>query len=253
MSTARRTLRILAVQENRVNQRLLVQLLKKEGHQITLVEDGQAAVTLSAEQRFSIILMDLQMPKLNGTAATRQIRKRETGTGEHVPIVALTAHAMKGDREKCLAAGMDCFIANPLHKQELLDVLEEFASSKEITPERGQPNSPPVLDAEVALRQTGGNEQSRRELCRIFLIESPALLRELSNSLQENKMDDVRLIAQKLRALADTIGATRACAAAATEQSARAHQDQSVEIHGRALEREIAFLRNAAAEFLCTI
>jgi len=119
----KRKLHLLAAEDNRVNQRLLVRLLEKEGHWVTLVEDGYGAVTESGIRKFSAILMDIQMPNMDGLEATRRIRARENTTGEHVPIIALTAHAMKGDRERCLAAGMDMYIAKPLHKQDLLDAL----------------------------------------------------------------------------------------------------------------------------------
>ncbi len=119
-------LRLLAAEDNRVNQRLLVRLLEKAGHEVSVVEDGEAAVDLSGKHRFDAILMDVQMPKMDGLEAARQIRIREQETGGHVPIIALTAHAMKGDREKCLGAGMDMYIAKPLDKQELFAALSKF-------------------------------------------------------------------------------------------------------------------------------
>jgi two-component system sensor histidine kinase/response regulator len=119
-------LRILAAEDNRVNQRLLVRLLEKEGHAVTIVEDGEAAVAISEKQQFDIILMDVQMPNLDGLEATRCIRRRELTTGKHVPILALTAHAMKGDRERCLDAGMDAYVAKPVQKQELLHIMYQY-------------------------------------------------------------------------------------------------------------------------------
>ena len=90
------------------------------------MEDGEAAVALNDQQEFDIILMDVQMPKLDGLEATRCIRKRELATGKHVPILALTAHAMKGDRERCLQAGMDAYVAKPVQKQELLHIMYQY-------------------------------------------------------------------------------------------------------------------------------
>jgi CheY-like chemotaxis protein len=107
-----------------MNQRLLVRLLEKEGHAVTIVEDGESAVELSRERKFDGILMDVQMPKMDGLHATCLIRAREQATGGHIPIIALTAHAMKGDRERCMKAGMDRYIAKPIDKQELLRALE---------------------------------------------------------------------------------------------------------------------------------
>jgi signal transduction histidine kinase/CheY-like chemotaxis protein len=133
-------LRILAAEDNRVNQRLLVRLLEKEGHAVTIVEDGEAAVVISEKQQFDIILMDVQMPNLDGLEATRCIRRRELTTGKHVPILALTAHAMKGDRERCLDAGMDAYVAKPVQKQELLHIMYQY-----IAPDAGEPAALPGI------------------------------------------------------------------------------------------------------------
>jgi signal transduction histidine kinase/CheY-like chemotaxis protein len=137
----RRTgLRILAAEDNRVNQRLLVRLLEKEGHAVTIVEDGEAAVAISAKQAFDLILMDVQMPNLDGLEAARCIRSRELATGKHMPIIALTAHAMKGDRERCLEAGMDAYVAKPVQKQELLHIMYQY-----IAPALGDPAASPSI------------------------------------------------------------------------------------------------------------
>ena len=137
----RRTgLRILAAEDNRVNQRLLVRLLEKEGHSVTIVEDGEAAVAISAKQAFDLILMDVQMPNLDGLEAARCIRSRELATGKHMPIIALTAHAMKGDRERCLEAGMDAYVAKPVQKQELLHIMYQY-----IAPALGDPAASPGI------------------------------------------------------------------------------------------------------------
>jgi CheY-like chemotaxis protein/anti-sigma regulatory factor (Ser/Thr protein kinase) len=137
----RRTgLRILAAEDNRVNQRLLVRLLEKEGHAVTIVEDGEAAVAISAKQALDLILMDVQMPNLDGLEAARCIRSRELATGKHMPIIALTAHAMKGDRERCLEAGMDAYVAKPVQKQELLHIMYQY-----IAPALGDPAASPGI------------------------------------------------------------------------------------------------------------
>ncbi len=126
----RRKLRFLAAEDNLVNQRLIARLLESAGHSVTVVGDGLAAVNASQQNRYDAILMDVQMPIMDGHEATRQIRHLEQTTGAHVPIIAMTAHAMKGDREKCLEAGMDDYIAKPLHKQELLQAIYEQTARK---------------------------------------------------------------------------------------------------------------------------
>lgn len=126
-----RTLRILLAEDNVVNQHLAVRLLTKWGHDVTVCGNGREAVDAVANQTFDVVLMDVQMPVLDGLAATREIRQREQDTGRHVPIIALTAHAMKSDRELCLAAGMDAFVSKPIRPDELTVVLANIAGGEE--------------------------------------------------------------------------------------------------------------------------
>jgi CheY-like chemotaxis protein len=156
----KRKLRVLSAEDNRVNQRLLLGLLTREGHLVTMVEDGEAAVAASGEQKFNAILMDIQMPRLDGLEATRRIRMREQGTGEHIPIIALTAFAVDGDREKCLQAGMDFFIAKPLHKHDLLGALERFSLSEDLVEEFH-----PADESETAHPPAANNNTDFPDLC----------------------------------------------------------------------------------------
>ena len=119
VTPAERTLKILVAEDNVVNQRLAMRILEKAGHQVTLANNGQEAVDRVFQEPFDLVLMDVQMPVMDGLEATRVIRQRETETGLHTPIVAMTAHALKGDREKCLAAGMDGYVSKPIHMPEL--------------------------------------------------------------------------------------------------------------------------------------
>ncbi|MDB4557759.1 PAS domain-containing protein [bacterium] len=107
-------LKILLAEDNVINQRLAVGVLEKHGHQVTTVKDGREAVAISLQQEFDVLLMDIQMPIMDGIDATRTIRNRESKTGRRLPIIAMTAHAMKGDREKCLSVGMDEYVAKPI-------------------------------------------------------------------------------------------------------------------------------------------
>jgi signal transduction histidine kinase/CheY-like chemotaxis protein len=119
----RRTLRILVAEDNKVNQRLVLRLLEKAGHSAELANNGREAVAMLDQGVFDVVLMDLQMPELGGIEATAVIREHEKRTGARVPIYALTAHAMKGDRERCLAAGMDGYLSKPIQSQELYKLL----------------------------------------------------------------------------------------------------------------------------------
>jgi len=119
-----RSLRVLLAEDNPVNQKLAVRLLEKQGHTIAVAADGKAAVEMVEHQPFDVVLMDVQMPEMDGFEATAAIREHEKASGHHIPIIAMTAHALKGDRERCLAAGMDGYISKPFKVEELLANLE---------------------------------------------------------------------------------------------------------------------------------
>jgi two-component system, sensor histidine kinase and response regulator len=119
---------VLLAEDNTVNQRLAIRLLEKRGHRVTLAHNGQEAITYLQQTTFDLVLMDVQMPLLDGLEATRMIRKQEKETGMHQPIVALTAHAVKGDQERCEAAGMDGYLAKPIRPEELDTLLQKYMS-----------------------------------------------------------------------------------------------------------------------------
>ena len=129
----RNSLRILVAEDNLVNQRLATRLLEKRGHHVAVAGNGQQALAALEKENFDLVLMDLQMPETDGFESAAAIRAKERITGEHVPIVALTAHAMKGDREKCLAAGMDGYLSKPIRPQELDAVLNQYLARRRAT------------------------------------------------------------------------------------------------------------------------
>jgi signal transduction histidine kinase/CheY-like chemotaxis protein len=123
-----RPLRILLAEDNKVNQMLAAKLLERDGHHVTIVDNGVAAVAAATANRYDAILMDVQMPEMGGLEATAAIRALESRTGLHVAIVAMTAHAMQGDRERCLAGGMDDYVSKPIHPRELRRALAEVST-----------------------------------------------------------------------------------------------------------------------------
>jgi two-component system, sensor histidine kinase and response regulator len=133
-SHSARPLHILVAEDNLVNQRVATLLLTKDGHSVVLASNGVEAVDASAREPFDLILMDVQMPMMNGYEATRAIRKREELTRQHIPIVALTAHAMKGDREACVQAGMDDYLSKPIQSRELHEMLGRWSGQHQIEP-----------------------------------------------------------------------------------------------------------------------
>jgi CheY-like chemotaxis protein len=132
-------LRILVAEDNSVNQKLIARLLEKRGHTITMVGNGLQAVNALDRDTFDLVFMDMQMPEMDGFEATAAVRKRESQTGLHTPIVALTAHAMKGDRERCLEAGMDGYLTKPLRATELDEILDKYIAHRM----RGLPHQEP--------------------------------------------------------------------------------------------------------------
>jgi two-component system, sensor histidine kinase and response regulator len=115
-------------EDNMVNQRLVTRLLEKQGHRVVVVNNGHEALAALERDGFDLVLMDVQMPELDGFEATARIRAREQDTGRHIPIIAMTAHALKGDRERCLAAGMDSYLSKPIQPPELLAVIESLTA-----------------------------------------------------------------------------------------------------------------------------
>jgi CheY-like chemotaxis protein len=124
--------RILLAEDNVVNQRLVQRILEKTGHQVVVVGSGREALEALKKQAFDLILMDVQMPEMDGFETTRAIRDNEMLTKERTPIVALTAHAMKSDRERCLAAGMDGYLSKPIHAADLLRAVETYGKKKSL-------------------------------------------------------------------------------------------------------------------------
>jgi CheY-like chemotaxis protein len=125
----RQPLRILLTEDNAVNQRIASRLLEKEGHVVVVADDGAKALKACKENTFDLILMDVQMPVMDGIEATAAIRQTEKTTGQHIPIVAMTAHAMAGDRQRFLKAGMDGYVSKPIHSRELLEAIELVLSA----------------------------------------------------------------------------------------------------------------------------
>jgi CheY-like chemotaxis protein len=124
-----RQIRVLLAEDNTVNQRLAIRLLEKQGFLVTAVFNGRELLEVLETRRFDLILMDVQMPEIDGLEATRQVRLRERESRQHIPIIAMTAHAMKGDMERCLAAGMDGYVSKPIQKQLLLSEIERVVCS----------------------------------------------------------------------------------------------------------------------------
>ena len=141
----KKSLRILLAEDNEVNQKLAVRLLEKRGHRVAVANNGREALEWFDKETFDVALLDVQMPEMDGFEATAAIRKRELTTRQHLPIIAMTAYAMQGDRERCLASGMDGYIAKPIQPRRLFEALDEMVASSEGQVETGLPGKLKVL------------------------------------------------------------------------------------------------------------
>jgi two-component system, sensor histidine kinase and response regulator len=178
---SKRSLRILLAEDNMVNQRLAVKILEKMGHTVSVAGDGRQALENSTREDLDLILMDVQMPEMDGLEATRAIRNREKGSGKHIPIVAMTARAMKGDAEECLKAGMDGYVSKPINVQDLFETIDNIVSKTKIKEKVATESHPEegVVDRAALLERMEGDEGLLAELVNIFLRESPRLMAEV--------------------------------------------------------------------------
>jgi CheY-like chemotaxis protein len=185
-------LRILLAEDGLANRKLAMGVLAQSGHIVISVSNGKEAVEAWENQQLDLILMDVQMPEMDGLEATRTIRASERQSGHHVPIVAMTAHAMQGDREKCLVAGMDDYIAKPVRKAVLNATIKRILRSSEAT-------ALPRLDITNGLEATGGNEKLLREVLQVFVEECPILLRQLKQAVENLDAPSVERLAHTLK------------------------------------------------------
>jgi two-component system, sensor histidine kinase and response regulator len=217
LSEARRSLRILLAEDNAVNRQLVTALLAKRGHTSVSVVNGREAVAAAAKGGFDLVLMDVQMPEMDGLRATAAIRRAEEVTGTHVPIVALTAHAMKGDREACLAAGTDEYLSKPVNATELFALIETLTGITASTP-LAQPHVAPMLepafDMSSVLARVEGDRSLLKELAQILSAEIPGVIREIRHCVTTGDSVGLERAAHGFRGACGNFGAGGAVRAA---------------------------------------
>ena len=262
---------ILLAEDGKVNQLVAVRLLERRGHRVTVVENGKEAVNQSLKQKFDVILMDIQMPVMSGYEACREIRELEKKTESRVAIVAMTAHAMPGDREECLGVGMDDYISKPIESEEFYEVIEKYGSidkgGEEIaTTARGDLNEKrhpqggekefdrAIFDPE-AFSQRIGDEALMRELILIFEEEMEAMWISLQEAEERQDMKSIYESAHRLKGLVGNFCARRAWEYA-TKLNDRAktgsHSDEvSESVEG--FERELRLLESSLCDFRETL
>jgi len=243
-----RGLRILLAEDNVINRALADAILTRQGHTLVHAKNGCEAVTAAKTDAFDAILMDVQMPEMDGFEATRLIREIEEPLGRHTSIVAMTAHAMTGDRERCLAAGMDDYISKPLDKSELLALLERTAAARRR--DAALPAAPVLFSRERLLDELDGDEELMENLIALFQENTPRLLDDIRGSIDRKSPGD---LARSSHALLSSLGAFGATGARNLTQQLEAQaNDENYEPNHRtfaALERETTAIHAALAEF----
>jgi PAS domain S-box-containing protein len=211
-----RRLHVLLAEDNPFNQAVLEDLLPRRGHTLHVASDGRAALTALERDDFDVMLLDIHMPELDGFQVVVAQRRREQGTGRHLPIVALTARSADGERERCLRAGMDDYLAKPVRAAELFAALDRVASG-EAVPRPGGCEAgilSGLLDPAALLAACDGDAELLRKMCQHFRTFVPGRLVEVSRALRDRDVSRVREAAHKLGGMVSSFSATAAEAAA---------------------------------------
>jgi CheY-like chemotaxis protein/HPt (histidine-containing phosphotransfer) domain-containing protein len=208
-ATQQKSLRILLAEDNRVNQTVATRVLEKMGHSLVVANNGNEALSFMATQTFDLVLMDVQMPEMDGLTATQKIREQEKRTQSHLPIIAMTAHAMKGDRERCLEAGMDGYVSKPIDRKELERAIARAISGPDVTGvdqrstkpegETAVANSLVAWDNTKALERLGGDEQLLRDVIGIFLEDIPKHMTSLRQAAAQGNAEVLAKTAHSLK------------------------------------------------------
>jgi CheY-like chemotaxis protein/HPt (histidine-containing phosphotransfer) domain-containing protein len=203
-------LNILLAEDNDVNQKLATRLLEKRGHEVTVAANGLQALNALSLGRYDLVLMDVQMPEMDGIEATAALRCREEGTSQHLPVIAMTALVMQGDRERCLAAGMDGYLTKPIRPRALDEVLDQYVAQKRkggivheealTTPD----HTPRTLkqewvDGHELLERVGGDREFLTELVSLFREDCPKQLNRIKTALEKMDPSEVLRGAHSLR------------------------------------------------------
>ena len=212
---AERTLQVLVAEDNQVNQMVATRIFQKLGHQVTVVSNGREALSAVQAVKFDLIAMDVQMPEMDGLDATSAIRSWEKAAGTHIPIMAMTAHAMKGDRERCLAAGMDGYTSKPIRIRELEQAIAQLTSPPKPSkaPVSEGSHADGVIDHAALLAGVDGDRRLLRELVRLFLVDCPKRLAEIKEAIRRGDAGGLGRAAHTLKGSVGNFAAQKAFAA----------------------------------------
>lgn len=209
---------VLVADDNPVNLRVVTSILESKGHRVVTVENGLLAFNAAGQTPFDVILMDLDMPEMDGLQATAAIREAERQSGSRTTIIALTARTLPGAREACMAVGMDGFLGKPISAETLLPLMTELVDAdkgaSKVRPTKAA--SPPAIDQRDLLERLGGDDELLTELAEIFHVETPRMMAALRTAVEANDAPNVQRVSHTLRGSVAVFGAHAASHAALT-------------------------------------
>ena len=250
-------LSVLLAEDNDVNQKLATRLLEKRGHRVAVAANGRQALDALRQARYDLVLMDVQMPEMDGIQATAALRASEKGTGRHQPVIAMTALVMQGDRERCLAVGMDGYLTKPIRPRALDEVLENYIAQKkqsntgfEGAPKTSAQPSPTSelepVDGRELLKRVGDDREFLTELVNLFREEGPKQLGKIKTALEKKDAAEVLRGAHSLRGtLANLAARSAADLTAGIEHAAKSEDLPRAEVALQSLELEMARVLDA--------
>ncbi len=234
---AKRRFHILLAEDNPINQKFATRLLEKIGHLVSIAQKGTEVLEMLETESFHLILMDVQMPDMDGLETTRLIRDKEKASGDHIPIIAMTAHAMKGDRERCLEAGMDGYVAKPINSEELFMAIEDLMERRKADERTSHTRlGGYILDEEELFNRIGTDKEFLDELYGLFREDYPILLGQLTAAVQERDWKKMRETAHAIK------GAVSNFAASTAVETAKKLEAMSIEDDPQQAEETVARL-----------
>jgi len=247
-----RELKILFAEDNVVNQRIVDTALRKRGHKVVLAQNGREVLEALKKDEFDIILMDIQMPLMDGYNATIEIRKREQGTDKHIPIIALTAHALKGDREKCIEVGMDDYISKPIDPNDLIRKIEKFEIREDRLPHFNSTQA--ILNRQALLNRVEQDRNIAVELAKLFLVDTKKHTESLKEAIEKRQFDKIQELAHLIKGSAISIGAEKLSSSALLIwHAAGAAQMERITRNFGEFQEELKDLQAAIAEFVLSV
>ncbi len=249
-------LKILLGEDNVMNQKFGVRVLTKVGHSVDVASNGIEVLEALERASYDVVLMDIQMPELDGLETTRQIRQREAGTGEHIPIIAMTASAMKGDKENCFEAGMDGYISKPVKPKKILEQLAAIIQKPGVSSSENQVHdqeveSKPVVNHDALMENADNDMELLKEMIELFAPNSETAMRQLQQAIDSGDLQEAGKTAHRIKGMTRLLAGEAASEAALhIEKIARSGDESRLEDAWRRLEKEIELLRDALRELL---